>query len=241
MAKMTGFVFQDEYLDKLAKLSDQEVGRLVRALAKYHMTEEEQELTGRESIAYDFIRDDIDRIEQKYQAKCEKNRQIRQRALTNVNERQRTLSDDDKVKDKVKDKDIYKQQRAREETAVGEVEVDPLILKVQQELNGLTDTHYQALNDYREELSDEVVSYAIDSAVANGIRNWAYVAAILRDYSRNGVKTVGAAKAQDEKHREKKGSQPRLLRAQQYEQREYHEEELVNTLGVDDLFKGAAG
>ena len=62
MAKLTGFIFQDGYLEPLAKLSDQELGRLVRALAKYHMTGEEQELAGRESIAYDFIKADIDRI-----------------------------------------------------------------------------------------------------------------------------------------------------------------------------------
>ena len=70
MARMTGFVFQDKYLDRLAKLSDQEVGRLVRALATYHATGEEQELKGRECGYYDFIKGDIDEIEQAYQKKC---------------------------------------------------------------------------------------------------------------------------------------------------------------------------
>lgn len=87
MAKLTGFIFQDGYLEPLAKLSDQELGRLVRALAKYHMTGEEQELAGRESIAYDFIKADIDRIEQDYATKCETNRNNR---LTTVNDRQRS-------------------------------------------------------------------------------------------------------------------------------------------------------
>ena len=68
--KMTGFIFQDEYLERLAKLSDQEVGRLVRALSKYHATGETQELKGRECGYYDFIKGDIDEIEQAYQKKC---------------------------------------------------------------------------------------------------------------------------------------------------------------------------
>ena len=51
---MTGFVFQDKYLKRLEKLSDQEVGRLVRALSVYHATGEEQELKGRECGYYDF-------------------------------------------------------------------------------------------------------------------------------------------------------------------------------------------
>ena len=36
MARPEGFICKDEYLKKLAKLSDQEVGRLFRALMKYH-------------------------------------------------------------------------------------------------------------------------------------------------------------------------------------------------------------
>lgn len=61
----------DSYLQKTAKLSDQEVGRLFRALMTYHSTGEPQELAGRESVAYDFIADDIDRASDKYQKKCE--------------------------------------------------------------------------------------------------------------------------------------------------------------------------
>lgn len=105
MARMTGFVFQDEYLEKLAKLSDQEVGRLVRALAVYHAKGEEQELAGRESIAYDFIKVEIDRIDQKYEAKCETNRNNRERSITTVNDRERPTTNEDKVKVKVKDKE----------------------------------------------------------------------------------------------------------------------------------------
>lgn len=107
MARMTGFVFQDEYLERLAKLSDQEVGRLVRALAKYHATGETQELAGRESIAYDFIKVDIDRIDQRYEAKCETNSNNRKRSSTFVVDRQPVERNDDKdkEKDKVKDKD----------------------------------------------------------------------------------------------------------------------------------------
>ena len=87
---MTGFIFQDKYLVRLEKLSDQEVGRLVRALATYHARGEEQELKGRECGYYDFIKADIDEAEAAYAAKCAGNKKNRQGASTNVNERQRT-------------------------------------------------------------------------------------------------------------------------------------------------------
>ena len=213
MARMTGFVFQDEYLERLAKLSDQEVGRLVRALAEYHATGKEQELAGREGVAFDFIKVDIDRIDQKYEARCETNKDNRQRSSTIVNDRQRKRTKADETtqdKDKVKDKEICNSgnsgdARAREDDFFA-VTVDPLIVKVQRELNGLTDTHYQALNDYREELTDEVVSHAIDNAVANGTRNWSYVESILRAYVKDHIRSIGEAKAADEQHRNQKAA-----------------------------------
>ena len=86
---MTGFIFQDKYLVRLEKLSDQEVGRLVRALAKYHATGETQELKGRECGYYDFIKADIDEVESAYAAKCRTNKKNRQGLSTNDNECQR--------------------------------------------------------------------------------------------------------------------------------------------------------
>lgn len=118
---MTGFVCQDTYLSKLAKLSDQEVGRLMRALMKYHACGEEPELAGRESVAFDFIRDDIDRAEAAYQAKCDKNRANRtsdngrERPLTTVNDREPEPTNAPKIKEKekYKEKEINT-ERARE-------------------------------------------------------------------------------------------------------------------------------
>lgn len=62
------------YRKKCEKLTDQELGRLYRALMIYSETGERQELAGRESIAFDFIAVDIDRAKQAYEEKCEKNR-----------------------------------------------------------------------------------------------------------------------------------------------------------------------
>lgn len=63
----------NSYIKKTEKLSDQEVGRLFRALMHYSATGERQELEGRESIAFDFIADDIDRAQKRYDDSCRKN------------------------------------------------------------------------------------------------------------------------------------------------------------------------
>ena len=92
---MTGFICHDDYLKKTEKLSDEELGRLFRACMKYHAKGETEELDGRESVAFDFIKEDIDSAEHAYTTKCEQNRRNRnarndnnrQRSSTNVNER----------------------------------------------------------------------------------------------------------------------------------------------------------
>ncbi len=65
--------FYYSYRKKLEKLSDQEVGRLVRSLLEYGETGETEELAGRESIAFDFIADDINRAKAAYEERCAKN------------------------------------------------------------------------------------------------------------------------------------------------------------------------
>ena len=100
------FCCYHSYLKKIAKLSDQEVGRLFRSLLQYSATGETQELAGRESIAFDFIADDIDRAKKNYEQKCKKNRE---NALANAGERKRSQANGsergDIVEDKNKDKE----------------------------------------------------------------------------------------------------------------------------------------
>ena len=227
MAKMTGFIFQDEYLERLAKLSDQELGRLVRALAIYHATGEQQELAGRESIAYDFIRVDIDRIDEKYAAKCDTNRNNRQRPSTIVNDRQQSSTIVHKDKDKDKEKDIDDDATARaRETAFGVVDADPVIITIQRELTGLTVSHYDDLDAFRQDLPDDLIVEAVNEAVAHGVRTWAYVRTILQGYIKDGIKTVGQAKERSERRKQSGKQVGKIVSAQQYTQRHYSEGEL---------------
>ena len=70
MTKREYFPCYHSYLKKCEKLTDQELGRLFRAVLKYSITGERQELAGRESIAFDFMADDIDRANRAYEEKC---------------------------------------------------------------------------------------------------------------------------------------------------------------------------
>lgn len=101
------FCCYHSYRKKLANLSDQEVGRLFRALLEYSETGETQELTGRESVAFDFIVCDIDNSQENYNAKCRQNsknaKSGRKQAHTDASE---TNQNKTKTKDKIETKDI---------------------------------------------------------------------------------------------------------------------------------------
>ena len=101
--------------------------------------------------------------------------------------------------------------RAREtiiNTPFGDISVDPLIVKIQKELTGLTDRHYSLLNEYRQSLGDDLISHAIDEAVGNGSRSWSYVERILVRYERENIRTVGEAKSAEEKYRSERRTKP---------------------------------
>ena len=67
------FCCYHSYRKKIAKLSDQEVGRLFRSLLEYSETGETQELTGREAVAFDFIAYDIEQSKKAYAERCRTN------------------------------------------------------------------------------------------------------------------------------------------------------------------------
>lgn len=70
-------------------------------------------------------------------------------------------------------------------------------------LLAMSATAMEEIAGYVDALSEEIVRHAIDIALDNGVRKWAYVRAILMDYTAAGVKSVAEAKAYDERKRKK--------------------------------------
>ena len=109
------------YKEKCKKLTDQELGRLFRALMTFSETGTAPDLTGRESIAFDFIADEIARDEAKYAETCRKNAENGakggKRTVANGSEREREeakSSEIDKVEG-IRNKDI-KEISSKEDT-----------------------------------------------------------------------------------------------------------------------------
>ena len=210
---MTGFICQDEYLAKCAKLSDQEVGRLFRALMSYHATGIEPELAGRESIAFDFIKEDIDKTEKAYAAKCEKNRQ--NRLTTNVDERERTITN---VDERAQNKNIKEKENIKETTLKGSKE--------------------KPLARFTPPTVEEVASYCRERGNnVNAQRFVDFYAAKGWKIGQNPMKDWKAAVRTWEQRDDSPARPAKVVSAQQYTQRQYTEDELLAV--SDDLLAEA--
>ena len=212
MARMTGFIFQDKYLDRLAKLSDQEVGRLVRALATYHATGEEQELKGRECGYYDFIKGDIDENEQAYQRKCNNMKREQLTAIDrNCHQLPATI---DNIN--IKDKDVLK---------------ETLLTESKEKRTRFSPPSVEEVAAYCKERGNRINPQTfVDFYSAKGWR-----------VGQNPMKDWKACVRTWEQRDTQSVQKPKLLRAQDYEQRDWQEHEMADKLGVTDLFREDAG
>lgn len=69
------FLMYLDYEEQFNLLSDEQIGQLIRAIIKYEKTGEVPILDGMLKMAFSFIKTQLDRDREKYQAKCEKNRE----------------------------------------------------------------------------------------------------------------------------------------------------------------------
>ena len=129
------FCAYHSYLQSMRKLTDEECGRLFRALLTYSITGEETELEGREDIVFDIFSQQIDRDKESYEKTCQQNRKNRasvsgsQQPSTTDDDRQRpSTTDDETTQEEEKEKEEYKEEykdKGKDEEEGGEAPPAP--------------------------------------------------------------------------------------------------------------------
>ena len=71
----SSFLIYLDYEEQFNLLTDEQIGQLMRAIIKYERTREIPQLNGIVKMAFSFIKTQLDRDREKYQARCEKNRE----------------------------------------------------------------------------------------------------------------------------------------------------------------------
>lgn len=80
------------YLKSIEPLNDAERGRLFTALLEYSSTGAAPDLRGNERFIFPTMKEQIDRDVQKYEEKCQKNKENAKRRLANASDGKRTLA-----------------------------------------------------------------------------------------------------------------------------------------------------
>lgn len=71
----SSFLIYLDYQEQFDLLTDEEAGRLIKAIIKYEKTGEIPKLDGMLKMAFSFIKTQLDRDREKYKKKCEKNKE----------------------------------------------------------------------------------------------------------------------------------------------------------------------
>ncbi|MBQ1778115.1 MAG: hypothetical protein IIZ93_08170 [Acidaminococcaceae bacterium] len=226
---MSGFVCHDDYYDRLKRLTNEEVGHLFRQLMLYHAGryDEMEAFIDNEGIAFDFIASDIDRMEEKYNATCETNRQNglkggRPKNPTKPKETEKNPTKPTEIehkptetdrnptkpyKDKDKEKDKEKDKSLSSSSFIADAEATGILLDHNRVIDAAEDAGFKMGNTVRASLIQMYAEHGLDKVldgirecVTHGAPNLAYLGAVLKGKPKKPVK---------------------VLPAQQYEQRDY--------------------
>ena len=69
------FLIYLDYEEQFDLLTDEQIGQLMRAIMKYEKTKEIPQLDGMLKMAFSFIKTQLDRDREKYEKKCERNKE----------------------------------------------------------------------------------------------------------------------------------------------------------------------
>lgn len=179
------------YRKKCEKLTDQELGRLFRALMLFSETGEQQELAGRESIAFDFIAEDIARAKESYEAKCQKNAENasrrHQQSEATASDRSQSQANDSET---CQNKNKTKEENEEKEIPIGISVSTPAPAKRQKHgqygwVLLTPEEHDRLMQDLGAAELDRCIRYVDESAQSSGNKNkWKDWNLVIRRCSR---------------------------------------------------------
>lgn len=118
-----------------------------------------------------------------------------------------------------KDKEIESRERVRDN---GSPAVDAGLAEIigsyEANIGSFPPAARDALMDWREVFTDDLILLAVKKAALSGVRKWNYVNGILKAWKNEGVKTLGDVQARDQRRKPPAGQQPKRSAADDYDE-----------------------
>mgnify|MGYP000165186261 FL=1 len=194
----SSFLIYLDYEEQFNLLTDEQIGQLMRAIIKYEKTREIPQLNGIVKMAFSFIKTQLDRDREKYEARCEKNRENAKkggRPRKNQKDNLKANGFNENQMDAKKPDDDKEDEEDNEE----DIDNDLLLKKEKEEklqqrfIECLNSFNINAISEcikYLDELPFEVIDYVLSKTSGIKCPNWNYANTILQDYVKRKIDSV---------------------------------------------------
>lgn len=204
------FIFYRSFYEAISELPKENQADTYDAIMQYALNQKEIELTGISKAIFSLVKPQLDANYKKYengkQKKSKKEAKVKQnesKAETNVNDNENVnVNDNDNDNDNVSDSCVDGLQEVIDFYSNNIGFLNPYGLKI--------------LESYVEDMSSELVIYAMQIAVENNKKTISYIKAILNNWTKANIKTLEEAKRENKK---------KVNTDKQIEQRNYTEDE----------------
>ena len=201
----SSFLIYLDYEEQFNLLTDEQIGQLMRAIIKYEKTREIPKLNGIVKMAFSFIKTQLDRDREKYEARCEKNRENAKkggRPRKNQKDNLKANGFNENQMDAKKTDDDKEDEEDNEE----DIDNDLLLKKEKEEklqqrfiecLNSFNTNAISECIKYLDELPFEVIDYVLSKTSGIKCPNWNYANTILQDYVKRKIDSVEKIQAEE--------------------------------------------
>ena len=201
----SSFLIYLDYEEQFNLLTDEQIGQLMRAIIKYEKTREIPQLNGIVKMAFSFIKTQLDRDREKYEARCEKNRENAKkggRPRKNQKDNLKANGFNENQMDAKKPDDDKEDEEDNEE----DIDNDLLLKKEKEEklqqrfIECLNSFNINAISEcikYLDELPFEVIDYVLSKTSGIKCPNWNYANTILQDYVKRKIDSVEKIQAEE--------------------------------------------
>lgn len=201
----SSFLIYLDYEEQFNLLTDEQIGQLMRAIIKYEKTREIPQLNGIVKMAFSFIKTQLDRDREKYEARCEKNRENAKkggRPRKNQKDNLKANGFNENQMDAKKPDDDKEDEEDNEE----DIDNDLLLKKEKEEklqqrfIECLNSFNINAISEcikYLDDLPFEVIDYVLSKTSGIKCPNWNYANMILQDYVKRKIDSVEKIQAEE--------------------------------------------
>ena len=201
----SSFLIYLDYEEQFNLLTDEQIGQLMRAIIKYEKTREIPQLNGIVKMAFSFIKTQLDRDREKYEARCEKNRENAKKGGRPRKNQKDNLKANGFNENQM---DAKKPDDDKEDEEDNEEDIDNDLLLKKKKKKKLQQRFIECLNSfninaisecikYLDELPFEVIDYVLSKTSGIKCPNWNYANTILQDYVKRKIDSVEKIQAEE--------------------------------------------